>query len=703
LTAFRVMVVAVADDDRYGRADTTLLVTRALAVRPSLPRFVRASDSLFAGAAINTRDARSGTADVEAHVVGAALRGPPSMSVSLSRERGSEARFAFSVPARGSVRDSIVFRLAATSGTDRDAAEARIPVRPDFHTRTHTTIGAVAKSEDVTLSLPPEIDASRSRLRLRIGTSPLSTMLAAYRWLRAYPYDCTEQIASVGRAMIAVWRATRNTRTDALGGNPIPKLQELADELARRQRSDGAISFWRDDSWSSMWLTSYAGLFLLDARDVGVRVDSGVIARISGFLTKESNAQIDTGGMNRFERRYNRLYLGARVAAVDYLRRAGQPDTARETALLQSAVAMTWEDRLRFAEVIASRRDLRAAAEELVDAAWRATTVAGRRIDLPDTIHAIREFPSRIAPASRLLSASLKLRPQQRMLSGLIETVLQMGRGERGLSWSTQDYASVVIALSSFVDANSTDRAVRTRIGDKTWLARRPASGVDTSISMPLTGLLERDQSGKPSVRIHLESPGSEEMTYFALEVDEVPLAAPVTPDIRGIVVERWYERFSDGAPVTAVNEGELVRVRLRVTVPADRMFVVMEDPLPAGFEPIDLRLRTSGTLAPFQTSESEAARRAGDATRDGPAWQAWLYGRWDDGWWSPWEHKALYDDRVVYSARMLWTGSYTATYVARATTAGSFVAPPAFAEEMYNPGVSGRTGGVRVSVETRR
>jgi uncharacterized protein YfaS (alpha-2-macroglobulin family) len=48
----------------------------------------------------------------------------------------------------------------------------------------------------------------------------------------------------------------------------------------------------------------------------------------------------------------------------------------------------------------------------------------------------------------------------------------------------------------------------------------------------------------------------------------------------------------------------------------------------------------------------------------------------------------------VVYFARTLWKGTYTASYVARATTAGAFVRPPAHAEEMYNPSLGGRSDG---------
>jgi hypothetical protein len=78
--------------------------------------------------------------------------------------------------------------------------------------------------------------------------------------------------------------------------------------------------------------------------------------------------------------------------------------------------------------------------------------------------------------------------------------------------------------------------------------------------------------------------------------------------------------------------------------------------------------------------------------------------GSWDSGWWSPWEHSEKHDDRVTWFARALPTGAYTATYVARATTAGRFIRPPSRAEEMYNAATSGRSeGGIFVVTEWRR
>lgn len=699
LTTYRVMAVAVGDTDRFGQGDTTMIVTRSLVARPALPRFLRASDSLVAGVVVNVRDGSAREVAVNVESDGVRTLGAAHRDVMLAAGKGAEARFSFAMPSRDVSPDSVGFLFHASSETLGDAVRLRLPVKPDYHVRAHTTMGSLRDDAEVTLSLPGDIDASRSRFTLRVGVTPLAPMLAAYDWLRVYPYYCTEQISSGGRALIAVWRATRDVEPDALGGDPRPRLQQLADQIARRQRPDGAIRYWDDSQWSSPWLSAYAGLFLLDARDEGIVVSEGVVRKLASYLTDALDTPIRTGGMNRYERRSRRLALGDRVAVVDFLRRSGHPDLRTEDALLRLAPSMTWEDRLRLAEVLAARSDSREAARELVDAAWRAVTPAGRMVDLPDSAFTDREFPSRVAPAARLLTASLALRPGHPWLGALIERVLQQGRAERRWSWSTQDYASVVIALAALSDGSADSRSIVVRARGRRLLDQQ-VGVTDSAAAVPLTGLLEREPDGRMQLRLRLSTSRRAKPIYYALTVSEVPSRPPVTPDVQGVSVERWYERFDNGEPVTSVKEGDLVRVRLRITVPADREYVAVEDPLPAGLEVVDLSLRTSASLQPFVTPESRAAEFAGDRDRDGPSWQSWLYGSWADGWWSPWEHRAVYDDKVVYFARKLWKGSYTASYLARATTAGTFVRPPAHAEEMYNPAVQGRSDGGRFGVE---
>jgi len=173
---------------------------------------------------------------------------------------------------------------------------------------------------------------------------------------------------------------------------------------------------------------------------------------------------------------------------------------------------------------------------------------------------------------------------------------------------------------------------------------------------------------------------------------------------MKGIVVARWYEDYETGRPVTTVQEGALVRVRLRITVSAERSFLALTDPLPAGLEAVDLSLRTTGEFGPGADGgddEGEGREDDGEDDADADRW-GWYYGSWDSGWWSPFDHREMRDDRVAWVATHLWPGTYSATYVARATTPGVFIRPPAHAEEMYNPSVQGRSDGGTFTV-TRR
>ncbi len=271
----------------------------------------------------------------------------------------------------------------------------------------------------------------------------------------------------------------------------------------------------------------------------------------------------------------------------------------------------------------------------------------------------------------------------------MFESLVQTGHSEQSRWWNTLDQAAVAEALSAAAGAMemSTKRTVAIS-GPRGTIANVvvEAAHVD-SLRLALSSLLVREKSAA-TLRLNLAST-SRTPTYFAMTLFEMPVARPVRADDSGIGVERWYESHDGGKPITAVREGELVRVRLRITAPADREFVVIDDALPAGLEAVDLSLRTSAALPPFA-----GAPRLGADMNEGPPGQRWMYGSWDAGWWTPWEHREIRDDRVLYFARQLWKGSYQATYVARATTAGTFVRPPAQAEEMYNPAVHGRSDG---------
>jgi uncharacterized protein YfaS (alpha-2-macroglobulin family) len=689
LTTFRVMAVAVTAGDRYGHGQSSMLVTRPLLARPALPRFLRAGDEFAAGVVVNQRAGGTPQVDVRAQVSGAELIGAPTRQATLEAGRGREIRFDI----RGRQTDTARFRFDVTGAGDADAVLSRLPVKEPFRPRFHTIAGVLHDSATVEFQLPDGIDRDRSQLEISLGASPLGMIRGALRSLRVYPYYCTEQVSSSALPLIALLRAEQQARDTLIAPSSARADIELAvATISRRQRPDGGIGFWSASDWTTPWLSSYAGMVLLEARAAGIRVSDTVMSRLGDYLREAlaSTGPVYSPVSHWYDRRA--MTLMEQVAAVDMLSRLRIPDIATENELLRQAAQLDWEDRVRLAEVLARRRDKRP-ARELLNAAITSVRVEGRTAIIPDSLSRRFYFQSSVRPAAQLLTALLAIDSAHALIGPLVERLTQSGRVAQPWEWNTQDYGSAVHALSAFErrQRQGSARGITVRAGTRQVL-RIDSLGLLRDSTTRLTNLVSGSDA---RLRLSLSAGSRGLPVYYYLTVKEIPLNRPVRPDATGIAVERWYESFTDGKPVTEVMEGDLVRVRLRITVPETRHFVVLDDGLPAGLEAIDLTLRTSAPPGVGLTEPElgDEERNRDEAEVQGPGYH-WYYGSWDSGWWSPFDHKELRDDRVVYSATILWRGTYAVSYVARATTPGVFIRPPAHAEEMYNPGVHGRSDG---------
>ena len=690
ITTFRIMAVAVTTGDRFGSGQSPMLVTRPLLARQALPRFVRPGDQFTAGAIINRRDGAGVDVNVTASATGATLRGASSRTATLAALKGTEVRFPFLAQRT----DSASFRFDVSDARNADAVRVTIPVRPDHHPVIHTLAGVLHDTATIDLPLPLGMDLDRSRLSLTFGTSPLAMLRGMRQALRIYPYDCTEQVSSAAIPLIALYRAPMQGGAK-MPGDPRQEIARAVEVLVSRQRADGGIGYWSPTDWSSAWLSAYAGMVLLDARDAmnGAGVDKRVLDKLAAYLKTQLHAD-STGAFSPVARWSERPEFRRReqLAAADFLSRYGRPDIAAENDLLSAAAQLTMEDRARLAEVLSRRKQV-VAARKLMDAMWATMHVEGTHIVLSDTTRRAFYFDSRMRPLARVLTATLAVQPDHPFVGPIAETLVQLSRANREWQWNSQDYAFAASALSALdrQRRSQPERQVRVRSGERVILAAATgAGGAGRDSSIALRSVVS-SAGGRQHLILDVDASAGSSVVYYSLNVTEIPAVPPVTPEDRGIQVERWYERVEGGAPLQSVAEGELVRVRLRITVPAARDFVVLDDALPAGLEAVDLSLRTAaqsaGPGAKHGDEPADEERQEGD---NGLSW----YGRWDSGWWSPFEHRELRDDRVIYSAALLWKGTYTATYLARATTPGTFIRPPAHAEEMYNPAVNGRSDG---------
>jgi uncharacterized protein YfaS (alpha-2-macroglobulin family) len=165
-----------------------------------------------------------------------------------------------------------------------------------------------------------------------------------------------------------------------------------------------------------------------------------------------------------------------------------------------------------------------------------------------------------------------------------------------------------------------------------------------------------------------------------------------------GFTVLRTYEAIDNADDVKqnadaswTIKSGARVRVRLTMVAPSRRYHVALVDPLPAGLEILNPELAVTEAIPTDDGAQNSSVLEYGSQS----------FGRGYYNYRRTWfEHQNFRDERAEAFSSLLWEGVYKYTYVARATTPGAFVVPPAKAEEMYHPETFGRTGTDFVNVE---
>ena len=143
------------------------------------------------------------------------------------------------------------------------------------------------------------------------------------------------------------------------------------------------------------------------------------------------------------------------------------------------------------------------------------------------------------------------------------------------------------------------------------------------------------------------------------------------------LTVRREYLDPATDAPIDpkkGVKVGSMVRVRVTVSSPEWRNHLAVDDPVPAGLEPLNTKLATSGGVP-----RSDARRGRGER-RD------------LDEYWRPPASARCATIACWCSSIASYPGPASFDYLARATTAGTFVVPGTSAEEMYQPEIAART-----------
>jgi uncharacterized protein YfaS (alpha-2-macroglobulin family) len=691
LTTFRLMAVAITADDRGGKGQGKVVVNKPLMARPALPRATRVGDTFAAGVVVNTL-AASGPEATRPVEVRAVVEGPIEAMEPLQRKlevpygKGTEVRFAFRAKEAGEA----TLRFSVAGGSDNDAVEMKIPVKLPVAPEAVATYGDVAAGGAPVveaLQTPGGIRTDQGGLQLTLASTALVGLGADAEALIDYPYGCIEQQSSRLVPFVALKSLLDRYGKEWLGERkPDEVVAATLKAIGGMQRPDGGFGYWPGDQCSTYWASAYATLALGEAQAAGWPVPPKMLGSARDYVRErlDKAAPCEWADRDDEERAFG-SYVLARAHTAPFAAMRQLFDRRKGLALFGQAL-------LSHAWALAEPQGARAKTlltEILNSARVSAAEVHFEESD-PDTYAAL--FSSDTRTTGIVLQTLLAIQPDHPFVPKIARYLLKV-RGH-GTYRSTQEAGFSLMALSDYA---------RLREGDTPDFTASVKLGVETVASETFKGRsLDSKQETIPVAKlpaagqqlpITVLATGTGRLYYGAL-LRYTPVEMPTQPADQGLVVQRWYEPFGREGRTRSVIEGDLVRVHVRVATAQMRNYVAIEDPLPSGLEAVDTSLETTARITPLASDAQGAEGEGSSETTAGDEVPQW---------YSPFTHVEQRDDRVLLFADRLPPGVHAYTYVARATTAGTFVLPPAHGFEMYTPEVSGRSDGGTFWVHPRQ
>ena len=518
------------------------------------------------------------------------------------------------------------------------------------------------------MKLPAGIMPASASLEVSTDPDGVAGLEEGLRDLIEYPYGCLEQTTSRLIPLVAVEELAKSLKLAGLDGPALQKyIRAGLAKLERFQTEEGGFSLWVGGQ-AEPYLTAFALWGLKLASDAGHKLPPGVIDRGTRYLRAQlgRDAKMAEGVHSELGE------LGSRAFAVHVLGMLNSPDPGYANKLLEKKAELPRFGTAFLARALALNLGAQhPAVTGLLDDLVRAVEPKGASaiIREPGSEHLRWYMSDDVRTTAIATDAFLDLRPSEPMLPRLVRGLF--GERRHGRWQTTQDNLYALVALTHYVKARPTGGVtVDVTIGDKKVLAG-DFRGKTTHIRRATVAL---DASKPPAAPLTIRARGGE--VFYSTVLRFRRDVAHQKPYENKLTVRREYLDPATDAPIDpkkGVKVGSMVRVRVTVSSPEWRNHLAVDDPVPAGLEPLNTKLATSGGVP------RSDARRGGESgvTSTTTTWRP--------------SFREMKDDRVLVFIDRLYPGPASFDYLARATTAGTFVVPGTSAEEMYQPEIAAR------------
>lgn len=679
LTRYRVMVVAVAGADRFGSTESNITARLALIVRPSAPRFLNFGDTAQLPVVVQNQTDTAMPVDLVLQTDNLTVTGSAGQHVVVPANARIEVRFAVSAAQAGTAK----FRVAAVSGEASDAATVELPVYTPATSETFATYGVVDDGATVQpVTAPTGVFSQFGGLDITTSSTSLQALTDAVLYLVRYPYESADAMAS---RILAITSLKEVLKAFDAPGMPTPNemtatINDDVASLAALQNDDGGFAYWQRGDRSDPFDSIEVVHALTVAKAAGFAVPQGVLGRGLGFLGEiEQHIPSEYGQAQRDS-------ISAYALNVRML--AGSRDSAKAKRLFDQRGKSLPLDAIAWLWPVIDSTSTSAAIETIiqnlaVDTAGAITFTTNADDGAYLTLQSDRRTDG------LLLDALIRVRPKSdlipKVVAGLLAAQTQ-GRWD-----NVQENSFILLAMKRYFDTY--EAALPNFVAD-VWLGDRlageqPFTGRSTDqvrLSIPTADLM---QGGDAAITIAKQGAGR---LYYRIGLQTAPTDLHLLALDRGFVVARSYEAVDDPGDVRRdadgtwhVKAGARVRVRLTMVAENQRTHVALIDPLPAGLEILNPSLATTPSVPAADHTQNGNGSQPGDGQ---PSTVPSDFEPWHLTWF---DHQNMRDDRAEAFSNVLPAGAYDYSYVAVATTPGTYVVPPTRAEEMYAPETFGR------------
>ncbi len=682
LTTWRMDAKGVTASELLGEAQKDLIVSKDLLIRPLLPRFFTVGDLAEIGATVHNNTSQSLEVKVSLEAAGLEIQSEPSTTVSILPYDKVLLRWKVKVPGI----EKAVVTMKAYGGPFSDAVEMTLPVHHYSTPEVVSTAGVLEEDGErlELIRLPQVMDPTMGKLVVKLEPSLAAAMQGGLTYLEHFPYECIEQIVSKFLPNVFTYRALKELGIE--DQELKAKLTEMVgvglQKIYARQNYDGGWGWWTADR-SSLNLTSYVLLGLVEARDAGFAVDERVMRRAALFIKENlySSSELEP------------IKADIQAFALYVMARYGEGDVSRCMALYRERKERGLGNYGK--AFLAMALQLLAPAETLPIETLLDEILGQAILDATGAHWEEVENPywtmnTNTRSTSIVISAFSRIKPTHPLLPNAVRWLMVARKEDR---WaSTYETAWAIMGLTDYMKATgelkASYRYFLTLNGQEIASGEISPEKVRETIEreVPITQL-KAEKLNQLTIKRGApvgQAKGTGRLYYTAFLRYFVPVDK-IEKLNRGIIL---YRRYTDPScekeicpSITRAEVGQLIRVHLTVVAPRSLTHLVVEDPIPAGAEIVDTSLKTVSVL--YQKEDDWGFKRAAE-----PVW-----------WWYP-THADRRDEKLVLFATHLGPGTYEYTYLIKAGLSGEFKVLPAIAYEMYFPHVFGRTEGMNFTIK---